>query len=360
MYDFLFNNNFFNYVFYGNKLIDYLLVIFLFGISVVLLKIFKIITIKSIKKVFGSLGEEFSEFIKIRIKRRIVPLLYLIVFLSLVKTLDFPSKVDRIIDIIWMSLFTVFGIVSIISLLEIIINKLLYEKGKDESMPQLLKSIMPAIKISIWVVGIIFLLSNLGLNISTIVAALGIGGIAVALGAQSILGDLFSYIVIIIDKPFEIGDYIVIDDMMGNVEHIGIKTTRIVSLWGEQLVVSNSDITKSRLKNYKKMEMRRVLFRFGLVYNTEADKLKQIPDLIKNIIENIEETKFDRCHFFSFDKSDLTFEVVYYVNGNDYNKYMDIQQEVNLSIKEKFDKENIYFAYPTQTVFIKNELDKTS
>jgi small-conductance mechanosensitive channel len=149
-----------------------------------------------------------------------------------------------------------------------------------------------------------------------------------------------------------LGDFIIIGEYLGTVEYIGIKTTRIRSLSGEQLVFSNTDLTDSRVRNYKRMAKRRVSFRFGVTYQTPLDKLKEIPKIVENIIKNIDDTIFDRTHFVSYGDFSLIFEVVYYILGSDYNKYMDIQQKINLGIKEEFEKLNVEFAYPTQTIYL--------
>jgi len=207
----------------------------------------------------------------------------------------------------------------------------------------------------VWSIAGVFILDNLGYNISAVVAGLGISGIAVALAAQTILGDLFNYFVILFDRPFKRGDFVIIDDFLGVIVHIGIKTTRIQSLWGEELVFSNTDLTSSRIKNYKKMEKRRVLFKLGVTYQTTSEQIKKIPQIIRGIIEKVEDTIFDRAHFQSYGDFSLDIESVYYVIGNDYNKYMDIQQQINFAIKEAFEKEGIEFAYPTRTLFVNKE-----
>ncbi|MCX7765301.1 MAG: mechanosensitive ion channel family protein, partial [Candidatus Sumerlaeia bacterium] len=186
---------------------------------------------------------------------------------------------------------------------------------------------------------------------------LGIGGVAVALAAQAILGDLFSYFAILFDRPFEVGDFIIIGDLSGTVEYIGLKTTRIRSINGEQVVIANTDLTNSRIRNYKRMERRRVVFRIGVRYETNLEQLKEIPVLIKNIISQIPEATFDRAHFFSYGDFSLVFEIVYFVNDRDYYKYMDIQQQINLKIKEEFARRQIKFAYPTQTVYLSRTAD---
>ena len=200
--------------------------------------------------------------------------------------------------------------------------------------------------------GLVFLLDNLGFKVSAVITGLGIGGIAVALAAQTILGDLFAYFVIFFDRPFEIGDFIIVGDKLGSVEYIGLKTTRVRSLSGEQLVFSNKDLTDSRIHNYKKMERRRVVFQLGVIYQTTLEQVKEIPAIVKQIIENQKDTAFDRGHFAKYGDFSLNFEFVYYVVGSDYNKYMDIQQAINLEIYKVFEEKGIEFAYPTQTLFM--------
>ncbi len=214
-------------------------------------------------------------------------------------------------------------------------------------------------KAALWSLIIILLLDNLGVDITAFIAGLGIGGVAVALAVQNILGDLFASISIALDKPFVVGDFIIIDDLMGTVEHIGIKTTRVHSLSGEQLIFSNNDLLKSRIRNFKRMYERRVLFQIGVTYETPYEKVAAIPTMIKEIIESLDQTRFDRAHFFKYGDFALIFEVVYYVLVPDYNVYMDRQQSINLAIYRRFAEEGIEFAYPTQTVHLKKPEDKS-
>ncbi len=208
------------------------------------------------------------------------------------------------------------------------------------------------VRIIIWSVITLLALDNLGVNVSTLVASLGIGGVAVALAVQNILGDLFASFSIVFDKPFEVGDFLIIDTYMGVVERVGLKTTRLRSLTGEQLVISNSDLLKSRVRNYGRMQERRVNFDIGVTYDTPREKLKQIPEILKNAIERQPQTRFDRAHFKSYGDFSLIFETVYYVSVPDYNTYMDIQQNINLEIHEKFEQAQIEFAFPTQTLYL--------
>jgi small-conductance mechanosensitive channel len=207
-------------------------------------------------------------------------------------------------------------------------------------------------RIVIWSVITLVALDSMGINVTTVVAGLGIGGVAVALAVQNILGDLFASLSIILDKPFVMGDFLIIDEHMGSVEYIGLKTTRIRSLSGEQLIFSNSDLLKSRIRNYGRMFERRVVFNLGVIYNTPRDKLKRIPEIIRDAINAQEKTRFDRSHFMKYGDYALQFETVYYVRSPDYNIYMDIQQSIYFAIHEAFERERIDFAYPTQKLFV--------
>jgi small-conductance mechanosensitive channel len=206
-------------------------------------------------------------------------------------------------------------------------------------------------KIVLWSLAALVTLDNLGFNISTLMASLGIGGIAVALALQTILGDLFSSVSIALDKPFVIGDFIIVDDYMGTVEYIGMKTTRLLSLGGEQIIFSNTELLKNRIRNYKRMQERRVMFEFGIAYATSNDDIERIPLRLKEIISSNQfEVRFDRAHFKTFGESALLFEVVYYCLDADYNKYMDIQQAINLALLRHLRERGIAIAHPVRTL----------
>ena len=215
-----------------------------------------------------------------------------------------------------------------------------------------LTSVGVVLQMMIWIMLILIGLDNLGVNITTLIAGLGISGIAVALALQNILGDLFASFSIVLDKPFVIGDFIIIDDCMGTVEHVGLKTTRIRSLSGEQLIFSNADLLKSRIRNYKRMFERRVVFSLGVVYRTPHEKIAQIPEMIRQAVEKNALVRFDRAHFNAFGDYALLFEVVYWIQDPDYTIYMDIQQAINLDLLIQFSEAGIEFAYPTQTLLM--------
>lgn len=202
----------------------------------------------------------------------------------------------------------------------------------------------------VWSVMLLSILANAGVNITALVASLGVGGIAIALAIQTILSDVFASLSIGFDKPFEIGDFVVFNDVAGTVEHIGLKTTRIRSLSGEQIVCGNAILLQQTLHNYKRMQTRRIVFSFGVALNTPPDKLRRIGELVKKIITDIGETKFDRAHLLGFGSDRLNFEVVHIVNTADYNQYMDIQQEINIQIIEKLQEHGVEMALPNMII----------
>lgn len=208
-------------------------------------------------------------------------------------------------------------------------------------------------KVVIWSTFLLLILDNIpGVHVGTLIAGFGVAGVAVALAVQNILGDLFAALSIVLDKPFVIGDFIVVDDYSGTVEKIGLKSTRVRSLSGEQLIFSNTDLLSSRIRNFKRMKERRVVFTIGVTYETPHEKLEKIPQIVREVIEAQENARFDRAHFTSFGDFALNYEIVYYMEVPDYNVYMDTQQNINLALVRRFAEEGIEFAYPTQTIFL--------
>jgi small-conductance mechanosensitive channel len=205
---------------------------------------------------------------------------------------------------------------------------------------------------AVWVIVILLLLDNFGVDVTALVTGLGIGGVAVALAVQKILSDLFASVSIVLDKPFQVGDFIIVDTFMGTVEHVGLKTTRVRSLSGERIVFSNSDLVNARLRNFKEQQERRVEFRFGLLYETPAEQVAAVPGLVREVIEAQPNTRFDRAHFKEYGDSALVFEAVYVVTSPDYNLYMDTQQAINLGLMQRFQARGIGFALPTRTVYM--------
>jgi small-conductance mechanosensitive channel len=228
---------------------------------------------------------------------------------------------------------------------------------KDKASVTTMNAAAFLLRVALFSVVLVLALDNAGFEVSALLASLGVAGIAVALAVQTIVADIFASLSISLDKPFVIGDFIIVDKHLGVVEYVGLKTTRIRSLWGEQLVFSNNDLLNARIQNYGKMTERRVAFTFGVLYQTTHEQLEAIPPMVREVIEGIELTRFDRAHFFKFGESSYDFEVVYYIGSADYNLYMDIQQAINLGIVRGFADRGIEFAYPTRTVYVQGAED---
>jgi len=225
-------------------------------------------------------------------------------------------------------------------------NSQLLTRDGDVPNPVITTMLSWIFKATIWSILLLTILANVGVNITAFVASLGIGGVAVALAVQNILSDLFASLSIGLDKPFVIGDFIIFGDVMGNVERVGLKTTHIRSLNGEQVVCSNTELLKNTIRNYKRMSQRRIAFTFGVSYATEPDQLERIPEIIKQYLKKVENARFDRAHFKAFGNTSLEFEVVYFLNTDDFNLYMDVQQSLNLSIMRELKSLGVQFALP--------------
>jgi small-conductance mechanosensitive channel len=338
----------------GNTVLDYLLSLAIFFGGIVIVFVINRFVLRRLKVWAESTDTTVDDLLVNVIQKSLLPALGFGVFYLAAHTLKLAPRLERGLDVAAIVLFTVLAVRAVTSAFNQGLQSWLNKSADASGAEMQLKGIRGLLNFSIWAIALVFLLDNLGIKVTGFVAGLGIGGVAVALAAQAVLGDLFSYFVIFFDKPFEIGDFIVVGDKMGVVEKIGIKTTRIRALAGEQMVFSNTDLTNSRVHNYKKMEKRRVVFKLGVIYQTTSEKLKAIPQMIKEIVERQQDVAFDRGHFASYGDFSLNFEFVYYVSGADYNKYMDIQQAINLAIFDEFETAGIEFAYPSQTLFVNN------
>lgn len=286
----------------------------------------------------------------IQIIQTVRPSFYFVlaVYLSL-RVLLLPAATGRVVTSVFIVVLAYQLIVAVQILIDYVIRRRV-NRTTDQSAQAVLRFTNQIVRIVLWVVGILFVLSNLGVNVTSLVAGLGIGGIAVALAAQNVLGDLFSSLAIYFDRPFSIGDFIVVGDIRGTVRHIGIKTTRIKSLSGEEVIIPNHEMTSDRIKNFRRLEERRVSFDIDVMYDESLDKLKAIPGLVQNIIASVPNTRFDRTHFYKVAPASLTFRVVYFMTERDFRKYMDARQEINFKIIETFAREKITLALPIGTI----------
>ncbi len=337
----------------GNTAQDWLIAGLLFASTFLGLRFAKAILTRRLAPLVRATSTEVDDFL-LRLLCHIGPAVYVVVaVLMAIRSLTLPNRLGQLID---GALFVVLAFKAIQLLQDLLVfflsRSLLRNKGKDPAALTAARNVSLLARVVLWTVGVLFVVSNLGINVSSVVAGLGVGGVAVALAAQAVLKDAFSAFAIWMDKPFEVGDFIVVGDMLGTVEYVGFKTTRLRSLGGEQLVFSNTDLTDSRVRNYKRMETRRVLFQFGVVYSTPTEKLREIPGIVRAIVEAEELARFDRAHFASYGDSSLDFEVVYYVLSADYNRYMDVQQSINLRLKEELERRSVEFAFPTRQIYL--------
>lgn len=345
-------DNILSYIFLGNPIKEWLIAIAIMGGLLLAIQIVKKTALKRFKAWAAKTDGTLDDFISRQLNRIVVPFLRLLSFYAGLTYLTFNSTAEKWIKV----LLLVVGVFLVLKLvtagITYFINRSLQGYQNIEVKAKQARGIIIIINAVVWFTGFIFLLNNLGYNVTSVIAGLGIGGIAIALAAQAILGDLFSYFVIFFDKPFEIGDFINVDDKVGTIEYIGLKTTRLRTLGGEQLIFSNQDLTSSRVHNFKRMEKRRVVLQLGVVYDTSPEKLKLIPSLVSKIVTAQQDTIYDRGHFTGFGDFSLNFEFVYYVGSQDYMLYMNVKERINLAIFEVFLKEEIDFAFPTQTLIV--------
>ena len=340
--------------FLGNTAQDYLVSAVVFLCVLVGLPIAKAIILRHLKAVSQRTANDLDDLLHDLLRRIVGQLVYLSTALYCAALfLTLPDSLGRLLQSLIVIILTIKVAQALQGLAAYAIRKWTAQVTRDDpTSGAMLKNMTWLVRLMIWAAAFLFIFDNLGINITAFVASLGIGGIAIALAAQSVLGDAFSSFAIFLDKPFQVGDFIIVGDLLGTVEHVGFKTTRILSLGGEQLIFSNSDLTSSRIKNYKRMRERRVQFSVGVIYQTSVENVKAIPPMVERVIKEHQVARFDRAHFKSFGDFALIYEVVFYVLSPDYNVYMDLQQSINFRLIEEFQKAGIEFAYPTQQLYM--------
>lgn len=342
--------------FYRNDVQTWLLALLVIGLVLVAFYLVKRIIIGRIASLTTKTRTDIDDFIVDLLEQTRRTLLVIVALYLGSQLLDLHDTVEKVLDgVVLIAFFIQIGIWGG-SLISYLVNRYYdrQEEAEEVGKATTIVALGFISRVALWTILLLLALDNLGVEITALITGLGIGGIAVGLALQNVLGDLFASLSIVLDKPFVIGDFIIVGDFMGTVEHIGLKTTRLRSLSGEQLVFSNNDLLQSRIRNYKRMYERRVVFSIGVTYQTPYDKMASIPAMLQEIVEAQEKIRFDRAHFAKYGDSALVFEIVYYVLNPDYNLYMDIQQAINLAILRRFEEEGLEFAYPTRTVFIEN------
>ena len=267
------------------------------------------------------------------------------------RNLTFAARTERILTIVIVALFWMqVGLWAMAAVRFGIERRRQRSEALDAVLTSSIDIILFVAGLAVWAMVLLLALDNLGVEIKPLLAGLGIGGIAIALAVQTVLGDLLASLSIALDKPFTIGDFLSVDDFQGSVEHIGVKSTRLRSVSGEQIVISNTDILKARVRNFGRMRERRAVFQIGVHYETSAEALTAIPEAIREIVEAQQNVRFDRCHFLTYGDTALQFETVYIVKRPDFNTYADIQQNINLAIVKRLRAMSVQFAAPTRTV----------
>jgi small-conductance mechanosensitive channel len=345
-------DSFLDKVYYNNTIYDYLFAFAFVIVGTVGLFIIKVIFLKRLVQWSQRTESVVDDMIVNSIERFGIAALQFGIIFSGINFLNLSDRVQKILYVAGSVIVTYFILRLISTIILLLLQQKIRSQEGGENKIKQLGGLMLLVNIVIWMIGVVFLLDKFGQPVTTIITGLGIGGIAIALAAQNILGDLFNYFVIFFDRPFEAGDFITVDDKAGTVEYVGIKTTRIRSLSGEQIIIGNSNLTNSRIHNFKRLINRRVVFSLNIDYRTPVDKVKAIPGMLRQIVENQSPVLFDRAHFATYGDWSLKFEVVYLCLDPDYNKFMDVQQAINIEILETMKRNDIHLAATPHFSFV--------
>lgn len=345
----MFRSNLWTYMLWGNPILSYLSALIIFVAFLLISEVFRHYLL--LREKFSDSENSHEKEYHVKLLKSIKQISYVLTgFYLATLALTLPDLINKAIFAIFI--LVIFYQVSVA--LGLTITHTTELKVKREEVKKSARFITGLLNISLGIFVILFLLSNLGFNITSLIAGLGIGGVTVALALQSILADLFSSFAIYLDKPFEVGDVVMVGEDLGVVKKIGIKTTRISTLQGDELIISNKDVTSDRIHNLKRMETRRAVISFGIRYDTSVDVIREIPIMIKGIIEKIDGVSLNRTHFSAFGPYALMFDTVYYINSPDYIVYMDKNQEILLKIKEELDNRHIAIEVPATHVYGEN------
>ena len=343
-------------IFSENILSSFLIFLIGFLASILSEKIIKLF----FKRISKKTKTNFDDFLFESISNIIKPIGFL---LTIYLTIDYYFENKITFVSVLLNIDKLMILIILIKLINKILIRSLFESTKkltDTSIISMISSLNPLIKAFTWTLGSIFYLQNIGVQMTAIWALLSAGGIGAGLALKDPVQEFFEYITILLDKPFQKGEFIRSGEILGMVERVGVRSSRIRSINGEIIVISNSSLTNGIISNYAQMKKRRIVHKLGVIYETKPEMMKKIPSIIQAIVENTNNASFDRCHFTDFGDFSLNFELVYYIPTNNYIAAMEAQQYINLKIMEEFKINNIDFAFPTQTLQIEQSQSKKS
>ena len=346
----MFDADFLDHVWYHNTIRVWLIGLAVLAGTIFVLVVARRLAISRLEKIAARTKTEFDDLLVELLRRTKGWAIVIAAFVGAAIVLTLPVKAERGIHVLSVLALLLQGAIWGNGIIGFFTQRHLARSAADGHSATTITALGYAGRFVLGALLLLLALDNLGINITALVAGLGITGIAVALAVQNILGDLFGALSIVLDKPFVVGDTIAVDNFVGTVEHIGLKSTRLRSVTGEQLIMSNADLLRSRVRNYRRMFERRVDLLFGVTYDTPADTIAAIPALLREIVSAQKNVRFDRAHFKRFGDSALEFEAVYFVTVADYNVMMDTQQAVNLDLLRRFEAMAVRFAFPTRTV----------
>jgi small-conductance mechanosensitive channel len=347
---------FLDQIYFSNTIRDYLIAVGIFLATIAVSWLIKKFVLRQIKKISEKTETKLDDLL-FKLVNSVGSIFYFVLGVNLaIQSLNISEIISRGINTATLIILIFYLVGRVQEIISYIINAVLtnqQEKGGKQFDASLANFLSLASNIALWLIALLIILQNLNINVTALVGGLGITGIAVAFALQNVLGDIIASISIYFDRPFKVGDFIIIGQDMGTVEKIGIKSTRIKSVSGELLVVSNKELSEIRIQNHTKLKRRRREFILGITYETSNEKLRQIPDIVKNIVESIDICEFERTVFEDFADFSLNYKISYHVKSKDMNVFMEINQKINLEIKEQFEKLGIDFAYPTTLMLTK-------
>lgn len=347
-------------VYWGNTVRAYLSSLLILVLSLIVIQIAKYIFVKRLKKLSRKTKNNIDDFIIDTVDGIPAWVLFIIAFYIAAQKLVFPAIVHQILDYTLMIVLTIQAVLIVQRIIKYALKSYARAASRSDNITinkTIVNYVQRIVGMALWAVALVLILANLGYDVTSLIAGLGIGGVALALASQKVLENLINSLTIVFEQPFKEGDFIVVGQQSGTVKAIGLRSTKITSIQGEELVIPNGDLMSERIHNFKRMDKRRIVFKIGVTYETSLTKLKKVPTIIKKILKaqkHIDQEKGKhRVHCKQFADSSITFEVMYYVVNSDYEQYLDTQASINYEIVKAFEAEKIEMAYPTQTVYLK-------